>query len=83
MCLVFIIWDRLFGTFQQELSEKQYEPIKYGLTKPLKNQSPLYILFHEWADIWKDVNRKDISWNHKFRYLFGRPGWNPDKLSRS
>lgn len=76
MGLVLIIWDRLFGTFQRELSEKEYEPIKYGLTRPIKDYSPFNVLFHEWIDILKDTTRKDISWKHKIHYLFGRPGWN-------
>lgn len=76
MGLVLIIWDRLFGTFQRELSEKEYEPIKYGLTRPIKDYSPFNVLFHEWIDILKDTTRKDISWKHRIHYLFGRPGWN-------
>ena len=38
MGMVFIIWDRLFGTFQPELAE---DPVKYGLTKQLKNPNHL------------------------------------------
>src|SRR5690606_7358138 len=32
----FIVWDRLFGTFEPEKA-----PVVYGITKPLKNFSPL------------------------------------------
>jgi len=78
MGLVLIIWDRLFGTFQTELLDCEYEPIKYGLTKPLRSQMPVYVLFHEWADIWKDINRKDIAPKQKIGYLLGRPGWSHD-----
>jgi len=31
MCL--IIWDKLFGSFQEEVEN---EPVKYGLTKPIE-----------------------------------------------
>ena len=73
-----IIWDKMFGTFQQELNEEEYEPIRYGLTKPLENQNPANIIFHEWVSIWRDVRRKDINWNTKVKYLFKPPGWSHD-----
>ena len=78
MGLMFIIWDRLFGSFQEELPPDKYEPIRYGLTSPLKKHNPLYIIFHEWVDIWKDVKRKDIGWKEKMGYLFRPPGWSHD-----
>ncbi|KUG08854.1 sterol desaturase family protein [Solirubrum puertoriconensis] len=63
-----ILWDRLFGTFQQE-DEK---PI-YGITKPLKApQSLLYLNFHEWADLWHDL-RAARSWRACWQTLFGPP----------
>lgn len=71
---IFIIWDRLFGTFQRELPPEEYEPIRYGITHPLKRQDLQGILFHEWKDIFKDVRRKDISWKQRWLCMFGRPG---------
>lgn len=73
-----IIWDKWFGTFQEELPEAQYQPLRYGLTTPLKKQSPDHIITHEWSAIFRDVFRKDISWPERFRYLFGPPGWSHD-----
>ena len=73
-----IIWDKLFGTFQPELPEKEYQPIKYGLTKPLEKENPVTIVFHEWQTMWKDFFRKDIGWKEKWFYLFGPPGWSHD-----
>src|SRR4029077_1642445 len=35
MGMFLIIWDQLFGTFQAELPDEDYQPKKYGLTKPL------------------------------------------------
>jgi len=78
MGLVFIIWDRLFNTFQAELTAKKYEPIRYGLTSPLKKQTPVYVIFHEWFDIWNDLKRNDIGWKEKMGYLFQPPGWSHD-----
>lgn len=73
-----IIWDKLFGTFQAELPETEYQPIKYGLTKPLEKENPVSIVFHEWDAIRKDIGRKDLSWKEKYWYLFGPPGWSHD-----
>lgn len=74
MGMVLIVWDKLFGTFQKELSPEEYEPIRYGLTKPLANQHLANVIFHEWAAIWKDVKRKDIDWRDRLWYVFGPPG---------
>lgn len=73
-----IIWDKLFGSFQPELPADRYQPIRYGLTTPLVKETPVTIVFHEWATIRKDLGRKDLSLRHKFRYLFGAPGWSHD-----
>jgi len=77
MCL--IIWDKLFGTFQKELPAQEYEPIRYGLTKPLEKTDPLTIIFHEWKGIRIDVGKKNISWKQRLGYLFRPPGWSHDK----
>src|SRR2546423_3065441 len=60
MGMCFIIWDKLFRTFQRELTSQEYEPIRYGLTKPIGKKDPFHIIFHEWAGIWKDVSRKGL-----------------------
>lgn len=74
---VLIIWDRLFGTFQEELPAEAYEPIKYGLTKPLESRGPINIIFHEWKAIGKELARKELSVRDKFRLLVKPPGWKP------
>jgi sterol desaturase/sphingolipid hydroxylase (fatty acid hydroxylase superfamily) len=78
MGMFLIIWDKLFGTFQPELPVNAYQPIKYGLTKPLEKENPATIVFHEWQNIWKDMARKDIGWKEKWGYVFGPPGWSHD-----
>ncbi len=78
MCL--IIWDKLFGTFQEEVAE---EPVKYGLTKPIENPyHPLKIIFHEWQSIGKDLQKK-TSFFTKLKYLFMPPGWSHDGSSKT
>lgn len=78
MGMFLIIWDKLFGTFQEELPEEEYEPIRYGLTHPLTGINPFHIIFHEWESIRQDLRRKDITLREKLKYLFGPPGWSHD-----
>jgi sterol desaturase/sphingolipid hydroxylase (fatty acid hydroxylase superfamily) len=78
MGMFLIIWDQLFGTFQPELSAEEYQPRKYGLTKPIEKTGPLDLVFHEWTAIGKDLGRRDIGWKEKCQYLFGPPGWSHD-----
>jgi sterol desaturase/sphingolipid hydroxylase (fatty acid hydroxylase superfamily) len=83
MGMLLIIWDRLFGTFQPELTDQAYQPKKYGLTKPIEKKNPVNLVFHEWRNMLKDVLRKDISIKEKWNYLFGPPGWSHDGSSRT
>ena len=78
MGMFLIIWDQLFGTFQPELPDEQYQVKKYGLTNPTGKSSPGHIVFHEWKEIVKDISRKDIGWKEKWNYIFGPPGWSHD-----
>jgi len=78
MGTVFIIWDKLFGTFQPELTADRYQPIRYGITRPLEKENLPTIIFHEWKDIVRDLRRKDINLKQKLMYVFGPPGWSHD-----
>lgn len=78
MGMFLIIWDKMFGTFQEELTDSEYEPIRYGLTKPVEKDNFGTIIFHEWNSIWNDVKRKDLSWRERLGYIFGPPGWSHD-----
>ena len=69
---IFIVWDRLFGTFARET-----EPVVYGLTKDIKTFNPLRIGFHEFAAIGRDVARAPTL-RAKLGYLFAPPGWTHD-----
>ncbi len=72
MGMIFIIWDRVFGTF-----EKEEEIVVYGLTENLKNHNPITMVFHEWQAIFNDLKKK-ITLKEKFMYVFGPPGWSHD-----
>jgi sterol desaturase/sphingolipid hydroxylase (fatty acid hydroxylase superfamily) len=79
MCL--IIWDKMFGTFQDELKE---EPVKYGLVKPIggNTKNPARIIFHEWQNIGNDLKKK-IPFFTKLKYIFMPPGWSHDGSSKT
>ena len=78
MCL--IIWDKMFGTFQKELAS---DPIKYGLTKPVKNpDNPITIIFHEWQNIAADIKKK-TPFITKIKYMLMPPGWSHDGSSKT
>lgn len=70
---VFIVWDRMFGTFVPEVDE---EPIRYGIVRQLGTFNLLYAVFHEWIGIAKDV--WSAPWRHKLSYLWRPPGWTHD-----
>lgn len=81
MGMFLIIWDQLFGTFQPELPDEEYQQKKYGLTKPIQKKTPVAIVFHEWKNMVEDISRKDIPWRTKWNYVFGPPGWSHDGSS--
>ncbi|OOQ60872.1 sterol desaturase family protein [Mucilaginibacter pedocola] len=74
MGMMFIIWDRMFGTFHDEDDD---EPVKYGLTHQPENLGPVNILFHEWKALLHDVKHAPGIKN-KFLYFFNPPGWSHD-----
>lgn len=78
MGMFLIVWDKLFGTFQAELPDSEYQPIKYGLTKNIEKPNAVNIVFHEWKQMWKDVFQKNITLRQRMGYLFGPPGWSHD-----
>ena len=67
---VFIIWDKLFGTFKKE--EEQQEQTVYGLTKPLNTYSFLWQHFHFLIEIWIAAKEKN-TFREKWKVIFGRP----------
>ena len=70
---VFIVWDRIFGTFEPETDD---EKINYGIVKQLGSFNLLWAVFHEWIGIAQDVRR--APWKHKLGYILREPGWTHD-----
>jgi len=71
---VFIVWDRLFGTFVAERSDDRP---RYGIVKNLASFNPLKVALHEWIGMLGDLSRAR-SVKEVFAYLFAPPGWSPD-----
>jgi sterol desaturase/sphingolipid hydroxylase (fatty acid hydroxylase superfamily) len=44
------VWDRFFGTFEEEA-----EPCVYGLVKPLNNFNPMWAQVHRWVELWQQA----------------------------
>lgn len=72
---IFILWDRWFGSFAQEI-----EPPVYGLTTDITTFNPLRISFHELAAIGHDAVRAPTL-RAKLGYVFAPPGWSHDGSS--
>ena len=70
---VFIVWDRLLGTFTPERAD---DPVQYGIVHQLGTFSLPVIAFHEWAAIARDLWR--APWAAKAGYLWRQPGWSHD-----
>lgn len=68
---VFIIWDRIFGTFQQE-----EEHPTYGITRPTNTFNPVWAHVQPFARLVSDV-RAIPGVIDKLRFLFHKPGWYP------
>ena len=70
---IFIIWDKLFGTFQEELPDV---PAVYGVKRPVRTWNPIVINFqHFWLmmqDSWRTKN-----WLDKAKLWFKPTGWRP------
>lgn len=68
----FIVWDRLFGTF-----EREGEEVVYGITKPLSSWNPVWANLHYWIEL-GDTARKTKGLADKFRVFLKAPGWFPE-----
>ena len=70
-----IIWDRMFGTFVEELEE---DAPRYGIVKNIGTFNPFKVAFHEWVAMIRDVFQPGISFGDRLRYLYMPPGWSHD-----
>ena len=68
---IFIIWDRLFGTFVEEK-----ETVRYGVSEQLETANPFSVFFHGFARLFRDVKTIPGVIN-KLKALLNPPGWQP------
>ena len=70
---VFIVWDKLFGTF---VAEDGLDRIRYGIVKQLPHHGLIWGVFHEWVGIMRDL--WSAPWRAKLNYAIREPGWSHD-----
>ena len=70
---IFIIWDRMFGTFAEE-----EEAVDFGLVHNLESHNPVVIALHEWGAMLRDIAARPAK---TLSFLFLPPGWAPDSSS--
>ncbi len=71
---VFILWDRMFGSFKAE-----EERPSYGVTTPVKSWNPVYANFAHYIELFK-TTRQSRSYKDTLKMLFYKPGWMPSYL---
>jgi len=76
---IFIIWDKIFGTYQDIITG--LEP-KYGILKDPGTYNPIVLNIHEFSSILEDV-KKVSCWKDKLKYIFFPPGWSHDGSSET
>jgi alkylglycerol monooxygenase len=73
---IFIIWDKLFNTFQEEL---EAVPPVYGITRPAQTWNPIRINFQHLGLLISDAWRAE-NWKDKFTIWFKPTGWRPENF---
>ena len=71
---LFIIWDRIFGTYQEE-----EERVIFGLKRNIKSSNPFKITTFTWHEIFKDFSNS-IHIKDKLKSIFGAPEWKPQQF---
>ena len=76
---ILIVWDRLFGTFQDELED---EPVVFGVRKPLANWNPFWANLQVYDYLWFDAVRT-ARWRDKLGVWVRRTGWRPADMEHT
>ena len=71
---VFIVWDRLFSTFQEE---QENEECVYGIRGAIKTFDPVKANIHVYQKILRDL-AFCISFKNFYKVLTARTGWSPN-----
>jgi alkylglycerol monooxygenase len=74
---MFIVWDRLFGTYADERAD---EPVVYGVRKALKSYDPVWANLHHYVDLAREA-RATPGWRGKLQVWLAPPGgWHDEKV---
>lgn len=73
---IFIIWDKMFGTFEEE-----NEKVIYGVLPPINSINPFHVFFHGLTGLFRKMWRAE-GMKNKFLYLIKPPGWHPEEKAK-
>ena len=76
---VFIIWDRMFGTYKEE--DNSEAPI-YGIRGKIDTFNPIWANLHIYVNMLEDIWSAK-RWKEKLFVPFARTGWRPSSLPNS
>ena len=74
---IFIVWDRMFGTFAEEDEE-----VVYGVMKPLQSWNPVWANVAPWLQLAR-ASASQATFSNKVWMWFAEPGWTPSGVQRS
>ena len=73
---VFIFWDRLLGTYEEE---DENEEVEFGITTGFESSNPYWAYLHYWVDLFKRASKMD-NFMDKVRVFLMPPTWAPESL---
>ena len=73
---ILIVWDKIFGSFQEELDN--IKPV-YGILRPAKTWNPILINFKHLWQLIQDAYHTENIWD-KVRIWFMPTGWRPEDV---
>jgi len=75
---ILILWDRLFGTFIEEMDEHK---VVYGTRSPLHSWNPVRANIEVYQTLISEAGHAE-NWKDKIRVWFKHPGWQPDDVAQ-
>ena len=79
---VLMWWDRIFGTYQAEVSANDYQELKFGTLTPVRSWNPIWVNIHLYVLLFKDaLKTKNLA--DKFTLWFKKTGYRPKDTSDS
>jgi sterol desaturase/sphingolipid hydroxylase (fatty acid hydroxylase superfamily) len=72
---IFIVWDRMFGSFVEERDD---EVMTYGLVKNIETYNPVRVALAEWVAIFRDAFGPGLTLRQRFGYVIAPPGYSHD-----